>query len=73
MEALAKSIGAAVIFVVIIMFMGALFAYPTKWLVNYVFSPGAIQSVLGTPQIGVLKAWGLSAICSSLFKGASSK
>lgn len=73
MEALIKAIGAVVIFVIIIVFIGAAFAYPTKWLVNYVFAPGAIQSVLGTPQIGVWKAWGLSAVCSSLFKGVGTK
>lgn len=73
MEKVFIIVGKTVLGIALLFFFGAVFAYPTKWLVNYVFAPGAIQSVLGTPQIGFWKAWGLSAICSSLFKGINTK
>lgn len=49
-----------------------LLAYPTMWLVNYVFASSFLTFLFGTPTIGVLKAWALNAVAGFLFKSSTS-
>lgn len=51
--------------------LGLLFAFPVKWLVNWLFAPGALRTAFGADQIDVWQAWGLNALCAFLFKGAT--
>lgn len=43
-----------------------LMAFPTKWLWNWL-----MPALFGLGKISVWKAWGLSFLCSILFKGNS--
>jgi hypothetical protein len=52
--------------------LAAFLAYPVKWLVNYVFAPGVLVSLFGTPQIGFWQALALTFLCGILFKSSSS-
>ena len=52
--------------------LASLMAYPTKWVVNYLFTPGVLTSLFGTSQISFWQALALNFICGTLFKGGSS-
>jgi hypothetical protein len=51
--------------------LGLLFAFPVKWLINYLFTKALIASVFGTPQVSVWQAFGLNILCGFLFKSSS--
>lgn len=40
--------------------LGALFAFPTMWIVNYLFTPTLLMLIFGTIKIGFWKAWVLN-------------
>lgn len=46
---------------------GAIFAFPVKWLFNYVG-----PSVFGLREIDFWQAWALLALCGILFKNSAS-
>jgi hypothetical protein len=52
--------------------LAALWAYPTKWVVNYLFTPNTIFSLFGVSQLTLWKAMALNFISETLFKGSSS-
>lgn len=51
--------------------LGFLFAFPTMWLVNYLFSASFLQYVFGISSLSVMKAWALNVVAGLLFKSKS--
>jgi cell division protein FtsX len=47
-------------------------SWPVMWLINHNLSQSFIQNVFGVSQVGWLHAWGISALCSILFKSSNS-
>jgi len=60
------AIGGLLVFIVL---CGLLMSLPVMWLWNGCLVP----AVSGVHEIGWLQAWGLSLLCSLLFKDTSSK
>lgn len=56
----------AIGFVGLLVFLSFLFAYPTFWLVTYLFTTPVITFLFGT--FTVYKAWALNLLTSFLFK-----
>lgn len=48
-----------------------LLAYPTMWLVNYLFAPTFMTLVFGAAKLTVLKAWALNFVAGILLKSSS--
>lgn len=72
MEAVVKIVGVIVLVVVIVGVLALLLAFPTMWLVNYLFAPSALAAVFGTPAIGFWKAFWLNFFFGVAFKSSSS-
>ena len=72
METLLKVIGAVVFFMVIVVGLAMLLAYPTMWLVNYLFAPSALMAVFGSATIGFWKAFWLNFFFGVAFKSSAS-
>lgn len=55
---------------VLVMFavLSVLGAYPTKWIVNYLFSPSLLFAVFGVARIGFFKAFALNLFSALLIK-----
>lgn len=51
--------------------LGALFALPTMWLVNVLFTKATILSLFGTAKIGFWQAFGLNVLTGFLFRSTS--
>lgn len=66
-----KIIATAVIVLAAVVGLGLLFAYPTMWLVNYLFSASLLQFVFGVSAFTVYKAWVFNAFIG-LFRSYSS-
>lgn len=47
-------------------------AYPTKWLVNYIFTDSVRLALFGVAQISLWRAFLLGLLCAGLFKGSCS-
>lgn len=73
METLTKAVGLFVVGIVIILGLAALMAYPTKWLINYIFTDGFRLSLFGVAQIGFWRALAINALAVGLFKTQVSK
>jgi hypothetical protein len=52
--------------------LSLLLAYPTLWLINYLFTPAVLTSLFGVAQLGVWKAWALNMVTGILFKSSTS-
>jgi hypothetical protein len=72
MEALFKLVFGALFLIAVIAVIATIGAYPTKWLVNYVFTDGVRQTLFGMPRIDFRHALALNFVCGILFKGSSS-
>jgi hypothetical protein len=72
METLLKLVFGVGLVLAIIAGFAAVAAYPTKWLVNYVFTDQVRLSLFGVAQIGFWRALALNFMCGILFKGSSS-
>jgi len=57
---------ATLTFIVVACVIGA---YPTKLIVNYLFTPQTLIALFGVAKLNFWKALWLNAICASLFKG----
>jgi hypothetical protein len=57
--------------VVLLTGLGFLLAYPTMWLVNYLFSATFLTFVFGTAKLSVLQAWVLNIVAGILFKSTN--
>ena len=70
-ETFFKAIGVAVFGFIVIVGISVLGAYPTKWVMNYLFSPSVLTALFGVAQLGFWKALALNFITSTLFKGTT--
>ena len=64
--------GATVLAILTVGLVACLGAYPTKWIVNWLFTSDVLQGVFGGP-LTFWTALGLNFLCSWLFKGTTSK
>lgn len=48
-----------------------LLAYPTMWVVNYLFAATTLKAIFGISQLTFWKAFWLNFICGTLFKRSS--
>jgi hypothetical protein len=71
METLLKAVGAIVVFIGLVALLAVLTAYPTKWVVNYLFTPGILTVLFGTAKIGFWQALALNFI-TGLARGTAS-
>ena len=68
MEVFVKIIFAAAL----VLMVAVLCTFPVMWGVNAVFTPAVIMAVFGVSQLGFIKAFWLSVLCSALFKSSGS-
>jgi hypothetical protein len=76
MEGIAKLFAVVALvlgFLALITGAGFLFAYPTMWLVNYLFTASVLTAVFGVSALTVWKAWALNILAGLLLKSTSSK
>ena len=66
MGTLLKIIGGAVLIVGVILLLALLFAFPTKWLWNWL-----MPYLFALKTITIWQALGLNILCGFLFKGSS--
>ena len=71
MEKIFTIIGALVVVFAVVAVGSIIGAYPTKWIVNYLFTPQVLMSLFGVSQLTFWKALWLNFICSALFKASS--
>lgn len=63
---------AVVTVIAFIVGLSFLLAYPTMWLVNYLFASAFLTFVFGAAKLSVLKAWALNFVAGILFKSSVS-
>lgn len=70
MNALKKA-AEAILVSVLILAAGTLVAilasFPTKWIVNHLFSAGLLTAIFGAAKIGASQAFWLNCLCDLLF------
>ena len=71
MEDVVKAVGAVVLVLGLVIGVAFLYAYPTLWLVNYLFTPNTLISLFGIAQLTFWKAFWLNFLCSILFKSSN--
>lgn len=71
MDKLLTALGAFVLAVFIVAGLSLLMAYPTMWIVNYLFTSSVISSLFGVAQLTFWKALWLNYITAALFKGTT--
>lgn len=62
----------AIVAIALITGVGFLLAFPTMWLVNYLFAASFLQFMFGISSLTVMKAWALNVVAGLLFKTTSS-
>jgi hypothetical protein len=67
-----KTIGIVLGIIALVAGLSILMAYPTMWIVNYLFAPSFLVMVFGTAKIPFLKALWLNVIMGLLVKSSSS-
>ncbi len=70
MKTLVTILGAVVGGLLVIFGFGILFAFPTKWLINWLFTNNVLVYVFGGP-IDVWHAWGLNILCGLTIKSTT--
>jgi hypothetical protein len=73
MKSFATLVGTVVLVMVGTVALSLLLAFPTKWLVNYIFSDGFRLAAFGVLKIDVWRAWALNILITGLFKTTTSK
>lgn len=68
MDNFLKVIGGIVLIVIVIVFFGLLFAFPTMWLWNWLVPP-----IFKLTTITVWQAWGLNILTGLFFRTTSTK
>jgi hypothetical protein len=58
--------------VALIIVLGLLFTLPVMWLMNWLLAT-FLTFVFGVTHVGFWQAWGISTLCSFLFKSTSVK
>ena len=71
MDNVLKVIGAVFIGLLLVGGVALLGAYPTKWIVNYLFTSSVIASLFGVAQLTFWKAFWLNWLCAVLFKSTN--
>jgi hypothetical protein len=56
MDKFFKVVGVPVVAIGGICLIAVLMAYPTKWVVNYLFTPSVLMNLFGIPQLTATKA-----------------
>jgi hypothetical protein len=56
-------------FIIILALLCVLGAYPTKWIINYLFAPEFLTTVFGVAQISVVRALVLNLFFGLFIKG----
>lgn len=64
-------IGLVVVGFLMLIGLAVIGAYPTKWVMNYLFSPAFLTFVFGVTKLGFWQALALNFITATLFKGAT--
>ena len=64
-------VGGVVVAGMLILGLAFLFAYPTMWLVNYLFTPTVLTAVFGVSKFGVYQAMALNTLAGLLVKSGS--
>jgi hypothetical protein len=72
MEKFLAAVGAAVFAVAFVAGISLLMAYPTMWIVNYLFTSSVISGLFGVTQLTFWKALWLNYITAALFKSSAS-
>lgn len=72
MEKVFTAIGYVVSMVGLVVLLSFLFAFPTKWLVNYLFSSVALTWIFGVTKITVWQGLWINVLSSTLFKSSRS-
>lgn len=67
-----EAIGKVTLFILVVGALALLLAFPTMWLVNYVFTPSIITTLFGASYLEFWKALGLNLLCGILFKSSIS-
>jgi hypothetical protein len=73
MQKFLTAVGAFTVGILFVIGIATLGAYPTKWVVNYLFTPGVLIALFGISQLTFWKALALNFIAASLFKGANGR
>lgn len=63
-----KAIGLFFVATITLALIAVIGAYPTKWLVNYLFTPQTLLSVFGISQFGFWKALALNYLTGTFFR-----
>ena len=69
MDKVVSVVGVVIAGLMLFVLLGLLFSLPVMWLWNGCLVP----AVSGVHEIGWLQAWGISILCSFLFKDYASK
>ena len=62
----------AVGFIVLVVAIGLLLAWPTAYLINSIFAPSFLTSIFGVAHVGVVRTWMLRIVLGVLFYRPSS-
>ena len=68
LEGFVKVVGSVVIVVLAVTGLALLGAYPTKWIMNYLFNPALLQHIFTVSRFDVWHAFCLNYIAASLIK-----
>ncbi len=71
MKSIALGVAKTVIGLLVFGLFALATAWPTKWMVNYVFSPSALMAVFGVSQLTFWKAFWLGWLCAGLIRNSS--
>lgn len=71
MDEVLKVLGAITLTILMLCGLAALMAYPTKWMVNYLFTAGVLTAIFGVAKISIWQAFWLNWLCAGLFKSST--
>ncbi len=73
LDKILKGIGAFVLLLFLLAIVGLAFGYPVKWLMNYLFTPGALLAVFGIAKMTFWKAFWFCCLCGMLIKSGAAR
>lgn len=71
METFLKGVGVSVVLVIVLFLFSALFAFPTKWVVNYLINPTLLATIFTTGKFTFWHAWAFNLLTATAFKTTS--
>lgn len=72
MKTLATFLGTVVLALAFLAAIATLGAFPAKWVINYLFSPAALQAVFGVARFDFWHALAFNFFAGWVFQGTSS-